>query len=210
MAKIIKNIIFDLGGVLLNIDYDLTLQAFQKLGIKNFDQFYSQAKQSAIFSLLETGKISADMFCNEIRIIGEISSANNNIINAWNSMLLDFPQERFDFLQMIKERYNSFLLSNTNSIHLKALNKIILEKNNVSTLDSYFLETYYSHEIGLRKPHPETFQHVINANNLNPESTLFIDDSIQHVHGARALGIQSILLDTNKETVITKLRFLLA
>lgn len=209
MAKIIKNIIFDLGGVLLNIDYDLTLQAFQKLGIKNFNQFYSQAKQSAIFSLLETGKISADIFCNEIRIIGEISSPNNDIIDAWNSMLLDFPQERFDFLKTINKRYNSFLLSNTNSIHLEALNKLILEKNNVSNLNSYFLATYYSHLVGLRKPHPEIFQHVIDDNNLNPESTLFIDDSVQHVNGAKSIGIQSVLLDTNKETVINKLSFLL-
>ena len=209
MCKEIKNIIFDLGGVLLNIDYDLTLQAFKNLGIKNFNDFYSQAKQSEVFSLLETGKITSNVFCNEIRIIGSISSPDSAIIDAWNAMLLDFPQERFEFLETIKKRYTTFLLSNTNSIHAAAFNQIILKQNNVSDLTRYFTKIYYSHEVGLRKPHSAMFQHVIDSNYLDPEATLFIDDSTQHVQGAQSIGIQSYLLNPNSETVIEKLRFLL-
>lgn len=209
MNEPVKNIIFDLGGVLLNIDYRRTIEAFKTLGIADFDVVYSQARQTDLFDQLETGKIGAEVFCNGIRNLASIEASDAEIIGAWNAMLLDFPPERFDFLLELKSRYRTFLLSNTNVIHLEAFNQIIWEENNVNDLGNYFEKAYYSHDITMRKPDPEVFQFILDNHKLEANETLFIDDSIQHVEGAASIGVQALWLDTSKETVISKLGFLL-
>jgi len=206
----IKNVIFDLGGVLLNIDYGRTIEAFQKLGIQDFEKVYSQANQSNLFNDLEVGKINASVFYQGIRDLAKIDATDESIKMAWNAMLLDFPSERFEFLNQIKLEYNIFLLSNTNEIHLDAFDKIISSGHHGANLKDYFTEVYYSHEIGRRKPLEGAFDFVIEANQLKKEETIFIDDSIQHVKGAEEAGIKAYWLDTKTETVIDKLGFLLA
>ena len=205
-----KNIIFDLGGVLLNIDYDRTADAFNRLGFSDFTAVYSQSEQAQLFSELETGKISNSAFCSRLKEAGNIDVRDEEIISAWNAMLLDFPPERFEFLNEIKQRYNSILLSNTNAIHLEAFSKIIRVKNGMEGLETYFHRVHYSHILGMRKPDPYTFRHVLQMNGFKPEETIFIDDSMQHIYGAKEAGIRSIWLDTAHESVQDKLGFLLA
>lgn len=201
----IKNIIFDLGGVILNIDYKLTSLAFKSLGVENFDQLYSQAKQNNLFDLLETGNISENDFRDEIRKITKINLSNEQIDNAWNAMLLDLPKQRIELLQSIRSNYKTFLLSNTNSIHLKAYTENLQRDYNIESLSEIFDKEYFSHIIKLRKPDIESFMYILNENNLKADETLFIDDSIQHVEGARKAGLFAFHLDAVKNLQINKL-----
>lgn len=197
----IKNIIFDLGGVILNIDYNITAEAFKNLGIENYNELYTQFNQISLFDDLEIGKISPDFFRTKIRELCKLDISDNDIDKAWNAMLLDFPKERLDLLQKLKNKYRLFLLSNTNEIHLIDYQNQLKEKFNVNNLSEFFEKEYYSHIVGLRKPNKEIFEMVLKENNLIASETLFIDDSIQHIEGAKQVGIKAYHL-TGKETII--------
>jgi glucose-1-phosphatase len=188
----IKNIIFDLGGVILNIDYRLTQQAFAQLGIDPQKGLYAQKEQSEIFDLLETGKISEAQFLEKIKAIAPQSVTEVQIIDAWNAMLLDFPLRRLQLLQQLQLHYSIYLLSNTNEIHEKAFNKILQSACGFPSLALFFDKVYLSHRIGLRKPSKEIFEFVLHDAHLVARETLFLDDSVQHIETANLLGIKTI------------------
>ena len=194
----IRNIIFDLGGVLLNIDYNLCVEEFRKLGMKEFDLLYSKARQSDLFDKLETGKISASDFRSEIKRFLRSDASDIQIDEAWNAMLLDMPKERMNLLLSLKKKYKIFLLSNTNEIHIKKLSEILTRSFNVPDLSHVFEKVYFSHLIKLRKPEQEFFELVLSENNLIAEETLFIDDSLQHIEGARKSRINALHLVKEK------------
>lgn len=198
--KKIKSIIFDLGAVLLNISYQKTIEEFDKLGIKNSSTFYSKKLQTNIFNLLETGEISESDFIKEIQKHCT-ESTNTQILYAWNAMLLDLPLHRVKLLKQLKKDFNLYLLSNTNSIHITEFENKIGSKQ-YKEFYQLFDKVYYSHKIGHRKPNAEAFQLIIEENNLIAEEILFIDDSPQHIEGAKKLGIKTYhLLDD--EDIIT-------
>lgn len=190
-----RHIIFDLGGVLLNIDYQLTEQAFIQLGIKKFPEMYSQLKQSTLFDDFEKGIVSSAEFVEVLKKTADIDLSDKDIINAWNAMLLDFPLRRLQILQQLRIYHDLILLSNTNEIHEAAFNKIIETERGVSNLGTFFDKVYLSHRIGMRKPDAEVFERILNECSFMPEHTLFIDDSPQHIEGAKRLGIQTIWLE---------------
>lgn len=194
MIKGIRHIIFDLGGVLLNIDYKLTEEAFVKLGISNFPQMYSQLKQSTLFDDFEIGAIPANTFVAELKKASGLDIPDQDIINAWNAMLLDMPLRRLQILQQLRTYYDLILLSNTNEIHEAAFNRII-EQTHGTTIGAFFDRVYLSHRIGMRKPEVAVFEKIIAENQLQKEHTLFIDDSPQHIEGARKAGIKTIWLE---------------
>jgi len=198
--KEIKNIIFDLGGVILNIDYNLTAKAFKNIGFTDFNTFYSQQKQADLFDQLETGKISSSQFTDVIQSNFATKTSKSDIISAWNQMLLDLPQERIELIRELAKNYKVFLLSNTNSIHYEAFTKIIEKGYETDLFKNLFVKTYYSHEIGLRKPNKDCFEYVLVQNNLKAIETLFIDDSEQHLIGAKSIGLATHHL-TNGETI---------
>ena len=189
--KDIKNIIFDLGGVILNIDYNKTATAYKELGLTNFDDLYSQFKQNNLFDRLETGLISEDDFVSKIKQELPLGTTNQQIINAWNAMLLDLPEQRINLLRAVSKQYRIFLLSNTNQIHydvyMAYFNRAYQLKFN-----TLFEKTYYSHKIGLRKPNKDCFEFVLESSSLNNTETLFIDDSSQHIQAAKILGINTL------------------
>jgi putative hydrolase of the HAD superfamily len=194
----IKNIIFDLGGVIFNINYQYTIEAFVNLGIRNFEQLYTQAQQIGIFDALDRGTITPAAFRDGIRSITSIKLTDQQIDDAWNAMLIDLPENRLALLKQIKNRYRTFLLSNTNSIHIDAFHRIIIANNGLYDLNDYFEQIYFSHLIHLRKPDPEVFELIIRSNGLKPSETLFIDDSLQHVEGAKRVGLNGYHLDIEK------------
>lgn len=194
----IQHIIFDLGGVLLNIDYQLTSKAFTALGISDFDQHFSQLHANSLFEDLETGKVTEEEFLEKIKEHLPAGTTNENIIEAWNAMLLDYPVARLQLLQQLRQHYNLFLLSNTNAIHLAAFNSILEKSRGISSLASFFDRSYYSHLVGLRKPGKEIYQLILDENDLRPEHTLFIDDTLPNVEAAKELGIQAIHLQAPK------------
>ena len=198
-AKQIKNIIFDLGGVILDIDYHLTRDAFVKLGIVNFDELYSQKKQEHFFDDFEIGKISEKEFFNEIRKSSKLDLSNSEIEHAWNALLQTIPEKRILWLEELKNDYRIFLLSNTNAIHIKAFTKYLHDSYGDDMLKEHFEKTYYSSEIGMRKPNHDIFEFVLKDNNLDVSETAFIDDSVQHVKGSIDIGLKGILLEKGEK-----------
>ena len=194
--KKIDNIIFDLGNVILNIDYQNTIDAFEKIGVPDASIFYSKSSQLNIFNQLETGHISKQNFILEIQKFVPKASASQ-IINAWNAILQDLPNERIEILKDIKDKFSIFLLSNTNTIHIE---KIIdkLGKKKYEEFYNLFDKVYYSHEVKLRKPNADIFKLVIKENCLSIKNTLFIDDSIQHIESAKKIGLKTYHLDGNE------------
>jgi putative hydrolase of the HAD superfamily len=196
-----KNIIFDLGGVILNIDYRLTSQAFKNLGLENFDEKYSQAKQSHLFDRLETGAVAPEQFRQELKAYFSQTVSDTDLDNAWNAMLLDLPFQRIDLLKELSKKYRLFLLSNTNIIHYQAYSAYLKKTFGKMIFDEIFEKQYLSFEIGMRKPDKEIFDLVLNENKLLASETLFIDDSIQHIEGAGKTRISAYHLQPT-ETIL--------
>jgi len=190
----IKNIIFDLGGVILNIDYHLTIDAFKKLGFENFETVFTQAKQTGIFDKLDKGLVTPNEFRDGVRELAGTPFTDEQIDNAWNAMLLNFPTHRLKVLEQVKAHYRTFLLSNTNQIHFEVYNQILFNTFGVKNLSHFFEKEYYSHEIHMRKPDAEVYELILTQNRIKKEETLFIDDTEQHIEGARAVGINAYYL----------------
>jgi FMN phosphatase YigB (HAD superfamily) len=181
-------IIFDLGGVLINLDYQKTIQAFDALGVKDFSALYSQAAQTELFSDFEMGKISAQRFINELLLYLPKGTSPNWVVHAWNAMILEVPLKRIELLEKLNKIFPVILLSNTNELHVPVVRREWAKTTKFS-MEYFFQTIYFSHEIGLRKPHEEIFIEVCRRENLNPSSTLFIDDTLQHIEGAKKVGL---------------------
>lgn len=201
--KNIKAIIFDLGGVILNIDYDLTIKEFEKLGVLNSTSYYSKSEQKKLFNDLEIGKISEKEFISAVKL--KTNNANENQIkHAWNKMLLNLPLERLLFIKSIMYNYQTFLLSNTNSIHISCF-KNNLTETEWKIFESAFNKIYFSYKIGMRKPSVKIFEYVLKENHLQAKNVLFIDDSIQHINAAQKIGIVTHHLKDSEDltTILT-------
>lgn len=190
----ITTIIFDLGGVFLNIDFSRTATAFAQHGFTGFNQLYTQHHAVEIFELLETGKLSPAEFCAQFREASGTELPDATIIAAWNALLVDFPQERIHWLNDIRNRYQVFLFSNTNRIHYEEFTGMFSRQTGGDDFNRYFVKAYYSHEMGLRKPYLESFQYIISEQQLDPAATLFIDDTLANITTARQAGLQTIHL----------------
>mgnify|MGYP000878576629 FL=1 len=195
----IKNIIFDLGGVIINLDIPKTINEFNKITPEPFENVYTQLKQDDVFDKFDKGEITEEDFFNKINVLLNSNLSFEKMKFAWNAMLLDFPKNRLDLLLKLKNRYRIFLLSNTNETHITEFEASLFENHGFKNLDSFFEKVYYSCRIGMRKPNSDIFEFVLNENGLNPEETLFIDDTIIHVNGASQIGINAYLLDQNRE-----------
>ena len=192
-----KAIIFDLGAVILNINYQNTIDAFIKLEVKNASTFYSKKVQTDLFNQIETGKITNQKFLAELQK-KTTNATIYQVEKAWNAMLLDLPKERISLLKKLSQDYPIFLLSNTNAIHISAI-KEYLGESTYTNFYNLFNKVYYSHEIGFRKPNKEPFQLILKENNLKAHEALFIDDSTQHIKAAKELGLNTHHLKDGEE-----------
>jgi putative hydrolase of the HAD superfamily len=195
----IKNIIFDLGGVIINLDIPKTISEFNKLTNKPFESIYSQLQQTPIFDLFDKGQINETDFFIELNKSLDNPLTDKQLLNAWNAMLLDFPIHRLELLNQLKHRYRIFLLSNTNETHITRFEKDLYQQHGFKNLEPFFEKVYYSCRIGMRKPDREIFDFVLNENTLNASETIFIDDSPQHIDGALKTGITAHLLSKEKD-----------
>lgn len=194
-----KAILFDLGGVLLNLDYQRTEDAFVELGLVDFRERYSQLAQTDLFDRFEIGDVSAFHFVNRLLDLLPSGMNANQVVHAWNAMILDFPVDRLAWLQELGEKHDLYLLSNTNELHIPAVRRSLENAVGHQRLEDYFKGTYFSSEIKRRKPDVSTFHWFVEEHGLLPEEVLFIDDSPQHVEGAKQAGISSILLEKGKD-----------
>ena len=197
----IRHIIFDLGGVLLNVNYEASIKAFQQLGVKDFDVFFTKAKQGKLFDQLDRGEITPGEFRDAIRQISSLPLADRQIDEAWNAMLMDLPAERIELLEGVKKHYRTFLLSNTNAIHYPIYSEYLKQTFGYHSLSDLFEKEYLSYQIGMRKPDTAPFELVLKENGLDPRETLFIDDTMQHVEGARKAGLNAVWLDLKQMDV---------
>lgn len=195
----IRNIIFDLGGVIINLDFKATAREFEALGIDDFDKVFSKLSQSNLVDSFDKGTISESDFFNGIKRQFGLNQSLQQCEKAWNAMLLDFPKHRMDALKKYKEGYRTFLLSNTNETHIREFHRTLHQHIGVRDLEGYFERVYYSCRTGMRKPDREIFDLVLKENKLDPKETLFIDDTIHHIEGAKRAGINAILLGKGEE-----------
>lgn len=196
--KNIKNIILDLGGVLINLDYNKINYSMSRLGLKNA---FSKVEQIELFDKLEEGEVSEESFLSEFKRLANEKITDEEIINAWNTILLDFPIQRIELLKLLGKKYRLFLFSNTNSLHIKEVYNILRRAHGIESLEPYFEKIFLSNELGIRKPKPEGFKHILKTQGLKTCETLFIDDSPQHVDGAKKVGINAQLLNLEKEDI---------
>lgn len=190
----LENILFDLGGVLLNIDMGKTRSAFALLGWREEDWKGITRNGNLLFENLETGLDSPAHFRKEVRKILPSNPSDSEIDNAWNAMLINFPPEIIEYLVILRSRYRLYLLSNTNALHLQRFSEIF-EQSYGYSISRLFEKCYYSHEIGFRKPNPEAFTFILKDASLDPGKTLFVDDLKNNTDTAASLGMKTLLIE---------------
>lgn len=187
----IQNIIFDLGGVIINLDTQVTFDGFAALSKTSWSQ--NSVDEVDLFLDYERGAISSEQFREGIReMTGEVELSDQEIDKIWNSMLLDIPLARLDLLKQLSKKYRLFVLSNTNAIHVPAFNKILENVSGESKIDAFFEKVYFSHEVKMRKPEREIYEHVLHVSQLKSEETLFLDDKKENLIAAQAVGIRTL------------------
>ena len=190
-----KNIIFDYGNVIFDIDFRIAQASFEKLGLNDIENFFAHKSHNQLFDDLETAAISPAEFRAGIRkAANKPELTDEEIDNAWNSLLIGTIQENHDLLLKVKEKYRTFLLSNNNEIHYDWIINYLKTTFKINNYDDYFEKAYFSQQMKLRKPNINIFEQVLKENNLNPAETLFIDDSPQHIEGAKKVGLHTLLM----------------
>ncbi|MBK9149601.1 MAG: HAD family phosphatase [Saprospiraceae bacterium] len=203
----LKNVILDFGGVLLDLDYDAAFHAMAELTGLDISYDALPAWFQDISDRFEKGQISEESFIWTI----QDKSLNRkitprDIVEAWNKMLLGWNPEKLRFLEEANKKYRLYLLSNTNVIHIRWVHYRLLRDFGIQNFEErFFKKVYYSHLIGMRKPEPEIFQLVITDNRLKMEETLYLDDSIEHIRAANDQGIPSVCFERNSDLDIQKL-----
>mgnify|MGYP000264854633 FL=1 len=190
MKQNIRHIIFDLGGVLLNLDVEGCTRAFEKAGLKDIRSVLTGTNEGGIFSEYERGEIGTPEFRDGIRQLASQSLTDDEIDRMWVNELLDIPQEKLDLLVSLRSKYDIYLLSNTNELHWQHVVESLLPQQNYRVED-LFKETFLSFRMKLAKPDPEIFREVLRQAGLKPEETLFIDDSAVNCQAAQSVSIQT-------------------
>lgn len=193
----IKNIIFDLGGVVLNIDLKASSRAFNLLFQDHGKEMLEAIIKTGALDLFETGKMNEIEFMERVSLFFNKKVQQSKLYDAWVCMLLDFPKERVDFIEELKRNYKVFLLSNTNILHHRVFNQRFAKEFPYQSLDSFFYKAYYSFEMGLRKPNPAIFKTVLADSGILAHETLFIDDFAENIETAQQLGFKTFLHPQN-------------
>ncbi len=187
----IRNIILDLGGVILELDVDRTIRAFHALGFPPLQSADIILSKYPFFLEFEAGRINPRDFIRRVAGISDDHVTDQQILDAWNSMILGFRKESVELLLKLSKKFRLFLLSNTNAIHAVQYNRQLHEDHGIANLDEIFEKVYYSHELKMRKPDPDIFRHVLRDQNLLASESLYIDDTGIHVETARSLGFHA-------------------
>lgn len=198
MVRSIKTLIFDLGGVIVDLAPERTLEAFAKLSGKPAGEVLKINATNQAFHAFETGQISAMDFRNAVRNTLNVQAGDAEIDRCWNAMLLGIPDSKLDMLLRLKKYFTTIALSNTNSIHLSYINEVILKGQR---LDDYFHRAHYSHDLGLRKPDPAIYELVLQKHQLSPERTFFLDDNADNIAAATGVGMQAVLIRHPDEVI---------
>lgn len=195
----IKNIIFDFGGVLYRIRYQNIAEAFAACGVPDFDRIYSKQKQNDIMDQWEVGLLPVADFFSYVRSLTDVPLTEAQIADCWNAILIDFPVEHEQLLARLHPHYRLFLFSNTNALSYEAFTRQMRQQYGYDIFEKWFEKTYFSQLMHVRKPNKEGFLRIMEENQLHPEETLFIDDSPQHVEGAKLCGLNACHLKDGQD-----------
>jgi putative hydrolase of the HAD superfamily len=189
----VKNIIFDLGNVLYDIDFNIMYDQFRELGIPDFQNHYTLNQSDELFFDLEKGFIDEVAFCNRFNQLYNLSLSHDQIIKAWNSLLKGYRKESMDWVKANQQKFPMFLFSNTNQIHFDFFIPQF-EREIGGDFEQLFKTPYYSHKMGMRKPDPASFQYILDQEGLIAAETLFIDDNEPNVIAAASVGLKVLYL----------------
>jgi putative hydrolase of the HAD superfamily len=189
----VKNIIFDLGNVLYDIDFEIMYKRFHELGIPNFENHFTLNQSDPLFFDLEKGFIDEVTFCSRFNQLYNLSLNKDQIIEAWNSLLIGFREKSLDWLKSNQSNFSLFLYSNTNQPHQDYFLAQYTREIG-GDFNTLFKKPYYSHEMGMRKPDPASFQYILDQEGLKAAETLFIDDNEPNVAAAASVGFQVLYL----------------
>ena len=193
-----KYLVFDLGGVLVDIDPDRAIRAFAQLGGMQIDDLENRINNLSLFHEYEIGLYNHPEFRDRLRTFLPNSVSDDEIDKAWSSLILDIPQDRIDLVKSLKQRYQLFVLSNTNPFHIQQINQQMIRNGN-PPLDSLFHKVYYSYLLHMTKPSPEIYQHITRKNGLDPSELLFLDDTLANINAAQTLGWGTEHIDTPRK-----------
>jgi putative hydrolase of the HAD superfamily len=196
-----KNLIFDFGGVICNIEITRTEKEFYRLGLRSFEKDYSVSNRESLFGSFEAGSLSESQFRDLIRKWIPNPVTDHQIDAAWNALLLDIPKPRIDLLVRLRSRYRLFLLSNTNPIHHRQFKQNLQEQHGFEDFPALFEKTYFSYILRMKKPSREMFEFVIRDAGIIPRESLFIDDSLEHIVGAREAGLYAYHLKKGEDII---------
>jgi putative hydrolase of the HAD superfamily len=201
----IKNIIFDFGGVICDLDIQCTVEKFKEFGLPKAEFSTAPEEQNQRFGRLvstyETGFITSRQFRDVIRNHYQVPPSDEAIDDAWNALLGRIPEPRIRLLENIRDSYRIFLLSNSNEIHFLKYREDLRQQYGYSDFDALFEKVYFSYRLHMKKPDPKIFQWVLNENKLDPAETLFIDDTLMHIEAACELGITGYHLRKGEEII---------
>lgn len=187
-----KNLIFDLGDVIIPIDLTAPVRNFAMLANMPEDEVRAIWKQHDIWNQYETGLIDDAAFRDHVRrLLNNDAWADEVIDTAWNTVLLDLPVERIERIKELGKTHRLFLLSNTSPIHIRQVNQLLTNLNQ-PTLEALFERVFYSYEVKMTKPSPTIYQYVLDQANLIPAETVFFDDNAANIRAAAGLGIQAV------------------
>lgn len=191
-ALTIKNVIFDLGGVIIDLSVERTVHALADLAGKSPAEIYAAYHAHPEFMAYEKGQLTDAQFRTALQQIFNFKASDSSIDRCWNAMLVDLPKGKLDLLTTLKDQFSVAVLSNTNAIHLRYVDEIMLPPvSDFDSLNHYFHLHYYSHHMGKRKPDVEIFEQVLDESHFIPGQTLFLDDNPDNIAAALTLGIRA-------------------
>jgi putative hydrolase of the HAD superfamily len=187
----IKNIVFDLGGVIIDLDGEESIRRFKEIGITNAGEWLDPYEQKGVFLELENGKIDVATFCNQLRAYSGKDLSFEEIIWAWLGFVVDVPLYKLDYLLKLREKYNVYLLSNTNPIIQEQWARTSKFSEAGRPINDYFDKMYASYEVGITKPNRGIFEYMLGDSGMNPLETLFIDDGVKNIEAGISFGMHT-------------------
>ena len=194
----ISTLIFDFGGVLIDLDMNQSILNFKKLGVENVENYLSNFGQSGFFMQLEKGKISAEEFRSEIRKMTTNTITDKEIDDAWNAFLVRIPSEKLDIVYQLRKKFRVIMLSNTNAIHFPYAERTFFSYKNRG-IDEYFDKCYRSYDMKMAKPDAEIFEAILSQEQVAPNQCLLLDDGPKNIEQAQKLGLQTYFVDPKED-----------
>lgn len=199
--KAIKNVILDLGGVIINIDPMQTVEHLAAHGVSDIEAAFARLEEARVFERVELGEINEAEMAEEIRQLVPEAPSKEIIRAAWDSLLLDIPAKRGAIVQRLAAKYPLYLLSNTSPGHMAIIDGMVQRQFGWKSLSEPFVRAFYSYEMGVRKPDGAIYAQMLEASGLNPEESVFLDDTLANLEKAREFKLQTRLVTPQKGLV---------